>query len=192
MIQALLEPLAYLAPSVPKPQQAIADGFSRVGFSVMRLAAVLLAFAFAGLFTPSASAQNAVAHQQFVFAYRLLQREEYKLSMQAFDEYLARFPGDEKKGDALYYRGLLDRNVGHNVTAIGYLEQNVAPLHVPDHAVLFLKGQIYSDLEQHQKAVGALEAIDMQTLDSDTKASIFICVARVIAGLITCPLQRLN
>lgn len=149
--------------------------------------ALLAALLFTGTFTQSASAQNSAAHQQFVFAYRLLQREEYQLSAQAFDEYLARFPEDEKKGDALYYRALLCRNTGQNQQAIGYLERNVAPLHVPDHAVLFLKGQVYEDLGQHEKAIQSLEAIDLQNLDTDTKASIFYLRGKGYRGLNNLP-----
>lgn len=161
----------------------------RTGFSRFQTACgfALLLLTFTGLFTAEAQAQNSAAHQQFVFAYRLLQREEYNLSAQAFDEYLARFPDDEKRGDALYYRALLARNVGQNQQAIGYLEQNVAPLHVPDHAVLFLKGQIYEDLGQHEKAVRALESIDLQNLDSDTKASIFYLRGKGYRGLNNLP-----
>lgn len=149
--------------------------------------ALLVALSITGIFTTPALAQNSAAHQQFVFAYRLLQREEYQLSAQAFDEYLARYPEDEKKGDALYYRALLARNVGQNQQAIGYLEQNVAPLHVPDHAVLFLKGQVYSDLGQHEKAIQSLEAIDLQNLDTDTKASIFYLRGKGYRGLNNLP-----
>lgn len=162
----------------------------RLSHRLMRLGLFLLVavvFTFSGLLATPAYAQNAAAHQQFVFAYRLLQREEYKLSAQAFDEYLARFPEDQKKGDALYYRALLCRNTGKNTLAITYLEQNVAPMHVPDHAVLFLKGQLYSDLGKPQQAVQALESIDMQSLDTDTKASIFYLRGKGYRGLKNLP-----
>lgn len=149
--------------------------------------ALLLAMIFTSFITDTAQAQNSAAHQQFVFAYRLLQREEYQLSAQAFDEYLARYPQDEKRGDALYYRALLSRNTSQNQEAIQYLEQNVAPMHVPDHAMLFLKGQIYSDLGQHEKAIQALESIDLQNLDSDTKASIYYLRGKGYRGLNNLP-----
>ncbi len=148
---------------------------------------LLVALLFTGFVTDSAQAQNSAAHQQFVFAYRLLQRQEYQLSAQAFDEYLARYPEDEKRGDALYYRALLCRNTGQNQQAIQYLEQNVAPMHVPDHAVLLLKGQVYTDLNQHEKAVQSLESIDLQNLDSDTKASIFYLRGKGYRGLNNLP-----
>ncbi len=139
-------------------------------------------------FSPdTAVAQNSVAHQQFVFAYRLLQRQEHKLAAEAFDEYLSRFPKDEKYSDALYYRALLARTVGHNREALGYLGKALAPKHVPDHAVLFLKGQIYSDLSMHDRAVQTLEMIDLQTLDSDTRASIYYLRGKSYRGLKNLP-----
>ncbi|MFK7790679.1 MAG: hypothetical protein AB8C95_14450, partial [Phycisphaeraceae bacterium] len=58
---------------------------------------------------PGASvfAQSDAEHQQFLFAYKLLQRGEVADAASEFDEYLGKFPNGAKLGDAQYYRALL-------------------------------------------------------------------------------------
>ena len=76
----------------------------------------LLVFALQGeQLSPAAPAvSSAAAHQQFVFAYRVLQRtqqnndpRDLELAADAFDEYLGRFPDDNKKADALFFLSLI-------------------------------------------------------------------------------------
>ncbi len=143
-----------------------------------------LALPSAVLAQPAEPGQESNAgHQQFVFAYRLLQRGEDALAIDAFDKYLSSFPRDAKRGDALYYRALLSRRAGRNAEALKYLENLPTPKHVPDHAVLLLRGQLASDLGQHQQAIEALEKIDLSNLRPDVKASIHYLQGQSYRGL---------
>lgn len=148
---------------------------------------VLLAQFARPLEAQEAGAASTAAHQQFVFAYRLLQRGEDKLSIEAFDEYLSRFPGDEKRGDGLYYRALLARRANSNVQAIKFLEGAPTTKHVPDHAVLLLTGQVYTDLGQFDRAIAALEKISVDKLKPDVQASVFYLRAQSYRGLKNLP-----
>lgn len=118
------------------------------------------------------SIENDAAHQQFVFAYRLLQRGENQLATEAFDEYLKKFPNDAKRGDGLYYRALLARKAGDNRLAASLL-QKVGPTQVvPQYAVHLLQGQIHYDLGAYDHAVAALEHIQPDRLEPHIKASV--------------------
>lgn len=151
-----------------------------------------LATLFVLLLAVSVCAQTAVtssdaAHQQFVFAYRLLQRGELDLAREAFDTYLGKFSNDEKRGDGLYYRALIARKQGANRQAISLLENAPAPRLVPDHALLLLKGQLYSDLNQHDQAIAAMEKIDLTNLEPADKASIYFLRGRAYRALNNLP-----
>jgi len=124
----------------------------------------------------SASAQivsSDAAHQQFVFAYRLLQRNETLLAIKAFDNYLGDFPKDEKRGDALYCRALLARQTGNNPAAARFLKNAPSTSLMPDYAVPLLKGQVAVDLGDHAAALAALEQVKVDALDKNIKASVF-------------------
>ncbi|MEX0744547.1 MAG: hypothetical protein WD118_03000, partial [Phycisphaeraceae bacterium] len=82
-----------------------------------------------------ALAQGGAAHEQFLFAYKLLQRGEDRLAADAFDDYLGNFPQDEKRGDGLYYRALLHRRAGENQPAVDLLDDVPATQIVPGYAV---------------------------------------------------------
>lgn len=117
------------------------------------------------LVSAPASAQSDAEHQQFLFAYKLLQRGDLAEAAAEFDEYLGRFPRGDKLGDAQYYRALLHRKNGDNDQAAAMLADAAAPTLVPPYAVDLLKGQVLSDLGQFREALASLERIDTDTLD---------------------------
>jgi len=132
-------------------------------------------------------AESNAGHQQFVFAYRLLQRNENKLAIDAFDKYLSNFPSDSKRGDALYFRAILSQRAGRNAEAIQFLTNAPAPKHVEDYKVLLLEGQLYGDLDQHQNALASLEKIDLGNLKPEMKASILYMKGKSYVGLNNLP-----
>ena len=111
------------------------------------------------------------AQQQFLFAYKLLQRGDQRLAAEAFDQYLGDFPRGERRGDAAYYRALLHRRAGELQQAAAILDDAPQPTLVPDHAVQLLAGQVLSDLRQHDRALTHLEAIDASALSDRAAAS---------------------
>ena len=132
-----------------------------------------------------ASGQTVVseaAHQQFVFAYRLLQRGENAHAAEAFDEYLNKFPRDEKRNDAVYFRAILYHRAGDDARAIK-LFADIGPTKlVADHAVNLLKGQIYNDNKQHDLALKSLEQIDTRTLKPQLRASVMYLCGQAYRG----------
>jgi len=130
----------------------------------------------AGWVAPTpASAQisvNEAAHQQFVFAYRLLQQGEYRYAADAFDDFLGRFPKDEKFGDALFFRSLLAHRLGDSVTAERLLQRIESTKLVPDTDVAMLLGQVMFDREKPRDALEALELVDVDKLDLGKRASV--------------------
>lgn len=126
-----------------------------------------------GLLGPSqAAAQSDAAHQQFLFAYKLLQRGEDRLAAEAFDAYLGGFPQDAKRGDALYYRALLYHRAGDSAQAAALLADPPAPTLVPAYALDLLRGQILNDLKQYDAALASLERIDPSKLEPAVAASV--------------------
>lgn len=117
-------------------------------------------------------AQSDAAHQQFLFAYKLLQRGDDRLAADAFDDYLGRFPNAEKVGDAIYYLALLDRRAGRNEQAAQRLDDVPAPQLVPPYAVNLLRGQVLSDLKKYDEAVEALTTIDAAALEPGVRVSV--------------------
>ncbi len=107
------------------------------------------------------------AHQQFLFAYKLLQRNEDAQAIRAFDEFLARYPDDEKRADALYYRALLSQRAGDNAAAAQFLRNIGEPKHVPAYAIALLRGQVNTALQQYDRALAALEQINVRDLPDD-------------------------
>lgn len=120
----------------------------------------------------SALAQDDPAHQQFLFAYKLLQRGDTALAAEAFDEYLGKFPDAPKRGDAMYYRALIHRRAGDNQKAADLLHAAPAPSIVPRYAVDMLLGQVMADLRRYPEALAALERIDTNGLDPQVRASV--------------------
>lgn len=112
------------------------------------------------------------ARQQFLFAYKLLQRGDEKLAAEALDEYLGDFPRAERRGDAAYYRALLHRRAGELEAAAQRLDDAPEPTLVPMHAVRLLAGQVLSDLKRHEEALEPLTAIDAGELPDRAAASV--------------------
>jgi tetratricopeptide (TPR) repeat protein len=133
----------------------------------------LLALVSLVLITPPAGAQpDRAAHQQFLFAYKLYQQQEYELAAEAFDEYLGDFPKAAKRGDALYFRALLHRRAGELEAAADAIEPVEKAQLLPPYAVDLLRGQIYLDLDEHAQAVAALERIGLEKLEPKVKANV--------------------
>ncbi len=112
------------------------------------------------------------AHNQFVLAYRLLQRDQDRDAAAAFDQYLGEFPNDEKRADALYFRALLAMRAGRRDAALIHLAKAGRAQIVPDHALRLLRGQLHTDLGQYTQALAALEPIDADLLDPVVRASV--------------------
>ncbi len=120
-----------------------------------------------------AHAQSSLADQQFVFAYRLLQRGETQPAIDAFADFVVRFPNDERLGDANYFQALLTRKANLNEQALPYLSPTPKTKLVPAHAVMLLRGQILVELGQFDRAIADLEKIDPQSLSPAIQASTF-------------------
>lgn len=118
-----------------------------------------------------ALAQSDAEHQQFLFAYKLLQRGETAEAEAEFDEYLGKFPSGEKFGDAQYYRALLYRKAGKNEKAAALLKSSAEPTIVPAYAVKLLHGQVLSDQGKYKEALGPLEQIKTDKLDDKVAVS---------------------
>lgn len=131
---------------------------------------ILLLFTFLCLPT-AALAQSDAEHQQFLFAYKLLQRGEVDEAAAEFDEYLGRFPRGEKLGDAHYYRALLFRKAGQDEKAVKLLAAAAEPTIVPAYAIKLLHGQVLSDQGKFKDALGPLEQIKIEDLDEKIAVS---------------------
>lgn len=117
-------------------------------------------------------AQSDAEHQQFLFAYKLLQRGELADAAEQFDQYIGKFPTGEKLGDAKYYRALLYRKAGDNTEAAAVLKDAAKPTLVPAYAVDLLAGQVLSDLKQYKDALASLEKIKVADLDAKAAVSV--------------------
>lgn len=138
-------------------------------FGVRRIVWVIL---LAVVISPAtAFAQSDAEHQQFLFAYKLLQRGETAEAEAEFDEYLGKFPKGEKVGDAQYYRALLFRKAGKNEKAAALLKSAAEPTIVPAYAVRLLHGQVLSDQGKYKEALGPLEQIKTDKLDDKVAVS---------------------
>lgn len=122
------------------------------------------------------------SHQQFLFAYKLLQRGEDELAADAFDQYLDDYSSAERRGDATYYRALLHRRAGAPRDAVEMLDGAPAPTMVPAYAVDLLRGQALADLNLHAEAARAFERIDADQLNPATAASVLYLRGRAHRG----------
>ena len=134
-------------------------------FDLRRIAMGLLFCLLATFAVPAVYAQSDAEHQQFLFAYKLLQRGEVDEAAAEFDEYLGKFPNGEKLGDAQYYRALLHRKKGASDKAIAILGQAAKPTIVPSYALSLLHGQLLSDQGKFKEALVPLEKIKTDELD---------------------------
>jgi tetratricopeptide (TPR) repeat protein len=115
---------------------------------------------------------SSAAEKQFIFAYRLLERQSYELAAEAFDQYLGDFPRDDKRGDGCYYRAYLAHKAGADRDALRFLEAAPPTRLVKDSAVLLLKAEVHSQLGRHDQAIGALESIQVDTLEPALQAQV--------------------
>ena len=117
---------------------------------------------------PSALAQQ----DQFLFAYKLMQRGDLAEAATAFDEYLDRYPQAEQRGDALYFRAALHRRDGELEEAVDLLDAAAAPSRVPGYLPVLLRGQLLTDLGRFDEAVTALEALEGDDLPEAARPSV--------------------
>lgn len=132
--------------------------------------------------TVAAAQATDPSQQQFLFAYKLLQRGEDGLAAEAFDEYIAGYPTAEQRGDAMYYRALLLRRAGDAQAALDRLKDAPKPKLVPAYALDLLRGQALSDLGKHKEAAAAFDQIDTAKLKPATAASVLYLRGRAHRG----------
>lgn len=138
--------------------------------------AIIAALLFASMilapaFSPRLNAQTDEAHQQFLFAYKLLQRGEDDLAVEAFEKFALDYPYDAKSGDAAYYLALLAQRRGDHEQVVYLLRNPIKTEHVPEYAVDLLRGQVHSDRGEFDHALAALERIDVKTVNDPTIAA---------------------
>ena len=129
------------------------------------------------LIAAPAGAGDAAAHQQFVFAYRLLQRDEARDAASAFRTYLEKFPQGEKRGDARYYLALIAYRNGDLAAARRELGRMGETAIVPAHAAALLRGRVALERDDPAAALEALEGIDLAERDA-----LFEATARYLRG----------
>ncbi|MEM1444428.1 MAG: tetratricopeptide repeat protein [Planctomycetota bacterium] len=115
----------------------------------------------------TASANADAAHEQFVFAYKLMQRGDATEAATEFDRYLRDYPAAGKRTDAAYYRALLHREAGDPAAATRLLagvDASAGEL-VPAYAVSLLRGQVLVDVGQFREALAVLGEVDSNGLD---------------------------
>lgn len=133
----------------------------------------------------SALAQTSASQQEFLFAYKLMQRGDLAEAGEAFDTFLEKFPQDESRGDALYFRAAIYRQNGALQAAAELLAGatgNSAPKRVPAYAVQLLRGQVLTDLERYDEALASLETIDLDRLPDNALASVMLLRALAYRG----------
>ena len=148
------------------------------------LAGLILTVCLAGL-TPAWSTAQTSAEQEFLFAYRLMQRGDLAEAGAAFDDFLRKFPQDTARGDALYFRAALYRQAGALRAAAELLEGvtgSAAPQRVPRYAVDLLRGQILTDLGEYERALTVLESVDEAELPARAQASVSLLRAMAYRG----------
>ena len=134
---------------------------------------------------PQSSAQPSAAQQEFLFAYKLMQRGDTAEAGAAFDAFLEKFPNDAQRGDALYFRAALYRRAGALRAASELLAGATgrsAPQRVPAYAVSLLRGQVLTDLGEYEPAIAALEEIPVAALPDKAVASVRLLQALAYRG----------
>ncbi len=130
-----------------------------------------------GAMTVVGAAQATPASDEFLFAYKLMQRGDLVEAGTAFDTFLEKFPQDTARGDALYFRAALYRKAGASKAAADVLTAITAkstPRRVPPYVVELLRGQVLTDLGDYEPAIEALEKIDPDRLPGDAVASVLL------------------
>ncbi len=108
------------------------------------------------------------AHEQFIFAHRLYLTGRHQHAATAFDEYLEKYPGDEKRGDGLFFRADLALRQGDLDLADQLLEQIEQPRFVKGDALNILRGQVHFEQGRHEQAIAALQRVDLVELGEQT------------------------
>ncbi len=142
------------------------------------------------LLMPGAAAAQTAAEQEFLFAYRLMQRGDLAEAGAAFDDFLEKFPQDDARGDVLYFRAALYRQAGALTAAAEVLEGvkingaggGSMPRRVPAYAVGLLRGQVLTDLGEFDKALTVLEGVDTSRLPAKAEASVSLLRALAYRG----------
>jgi len=137
-----------------------------------RLALIVALIGAAPAMAQSTAPQNEAAHEQFLFAYKLVQQNERELAAEAFDKYLNQYRTAPKRGDAQYFRAMLHRQAGELEAAAELLTSVPDPELVEPHAIKLLRGRVLVDLQRFDEAVTALEAIDAGSLEPTVAASV--------------------
>lgn len=128
------------------------------------------------------ASSESTANQQFLLAYRLFNRGEDRLAIEAFDDFLGGFPTDAKRGDALYFRAMLARRSGNNQGSAEYLAEAPEPSLVPTYAVQVLRGQVLTELEQYNDAIKVLEGVNTTNLKPLPHASVLFLKGTAYRG----------
>ncbi|MEM7576324.1 MAG: tetratricopeptide repeat protein [Planctomycetota bacterium] len=139
----------------------------RSGVGVLLLAGLSMCW-------PGAAASADSAHEQFVFAYKLMQRGDTAEAAAEFDRYLRDYPAASKRTDAAYYRALLFREAGDAGAAarlLSGIEAGGGEL-VPSYAVSLLRGQTLVDVGRFQEALAVLGEVEIGGLDSSLALSV--------------------
>ena len=123
---------------------------------------------------PATAQTSHVAHEQFKWGHELLRRGDRHLAAQAFENFLVRFPEDDKFPDALYFRSFIAHLDGDHTLAAFYLSRVADTMIVPDHLVDLLRGKIATDLGHHAEAIQHMEKIDLQKLSDKIQAEIWL------------------
>jgi len=152
----------------------------------MNRSILILALACCVWLLPSATlAQASASQQEFLFAYKLMQRGDTAEAGEAFDAFLEKFPQDAQRGDALYFRAALYRQAGALRAAAELLAGatgNHTPQRVPAFAVQLLRGQVLTDLGQYDEALASLEQVDLDRLPDNALASVLLLRALAYRG----------
>ena len=130
-------------------------------------------------------AQASAAEQEFLFAYKLMQRGDTAEAGAAFDAFLEKFPQDAQRGDALYFRAALYRQNGALRAASELLAGatgRFAPQRVPAYAVQLLQGQVLTDLGEYDQAIASLEQVEVDQLPDRAVASVRLLQALAYRG----------
>jgi len=112
------------------------------------------------------------ADQQFVFAYRLLERGEREAAAEAFEAFLDAYPRDPRRPDARYYRALIAHQAGRHAQARDLLEGASEPTRVPAHLFALLRARLAWTQEDAEAVLARLEPLETGGLEPATAASI--------------------
>jgi tetratricopeptide (TPR) repeat protein len=116
------------------------------------------------------SAENDGAREQFVFAYKLYKAGDDKLAAESFEEFVSKNPSDARVPDALYFKAILARKAGKTQEAVDLAAKIQKPTMVPETSVLLLKGQLYVDQKEYDKAIPWLEQVPLDKASVGDKA----------------------